>query len=341
MALRLIQFLVPEESSDALQEALGELDTIRFWQVATHDESALLCVLAEAEHAESIIEKVEGMSFGCKNFRAILLEVKATSPALETDKEKEKEAKAKNGGEKPSPERVASLELMEKLSEGTEISRNYILTVLFSVIVATVGLARDNTAIIIGAMVIAPLLTPNMALSLATTLGDGKLAQRALKANLLGILLALVLAAGVGLVIDVHPTDCKEIISRADIGYSDIILALAAGGAGALAFTSGVSAALVGVMVAVAILPPLAASGLLIGSGEMVMGTKAFLLAVANIICVNLSGAGMLLLQGVRPRFFWEAQRARRMMKWAVTLWITLLALLIAAIYLNQRFPFE
>jgi hypothetical protein len=73
----------------------------------------------------------------------------------------------------------------------------------------------------------------------------------------------------------------------------------------------------------------------------MVMGTKAFLLAVANIICVNLSGAGMLLLQGVRPRFFWEAQRARRMMKWAVTLWITLLALLIAAIYLNQRFPFE
>jgi uncharacterized membrane protein len=53
--------------------------------------------------------------------------------------------------------------------------------VVLSTIVAAVGLARDNAAIVIGAMVMAPLLGPNMALSLATTLGDTKLAFRALR----------------------------------------------------------------------------------------------------------------------------------------------------------------
>ena len=345
MALRLIQFLVPETSSEQLEEALRELETIRFWQVATHDDSALLCVLTEADQAEMIIRKVEGMSFGDKDFRAILLEVKGTSPALEKEKDSEKKnSNEKNGEEKPSPERVACLELVEKLADGAEISRTYILTVIFSVIVATIGLIRDNTAIIIGAMVIAPLLIPNMALSLATTLGDGKLARRALKANVVGILLALALAAAVGFILFLQGFDLngyKEITGRAEIGYSDIALALAAGGAGALAFTSGVSAALVGVMVAVAILPPLAAAGLLVGSGCWVMGTKALLLTLANIICVNLSGVGMFLLQGVRPRFFWEAKRARRMLQWGVFLWIVLLTFLVGVIFLNQRFPIE
>jgi uncharacterized hydrophobic protein (TIGR00341 family) len=176
-----------------------------------------------------------------------------------------------------------------------------------------------------------------MALSLATTLGDGKLARRALKANSLGMFMALILAALVGFAMCIDPTG-SEIASRAAVGYSDIVLALAAGSAGALAFTSGVSAALVGVMVAVAILPPIAAAGLLMGSGHLAMGVKALLLTLANIICVNLSGVGIFLLQGVRPRFFWEAARARRMVKIAAAAWIGLLALLIGVIYLSRKF---
>ena len=337
MALRLIQFLIPEDYGDQLDDALRELQTIDVWQISTHKKTTLLCVLAEADNAETVIETVEGMSFDGQDFRAVLLEVKATSPPLKDEEDSSKKEDNKNGEDKPSPERVACLELVEKLSDGVEISRNYLLAVALSVIVATVGLIRDDTAIIIGAMVIAPLLIPNMALSLATTLGDGKLARRALKANATGMLLALLLAACGGLILNVDP-NLSAIANRAELGYSDIILALAAGGAGALAFTSGVSAALVGVMVAVAILPPIADAGLLIGSGYPVMGTKALLLTLANIICINLSGVGMFLFQNVRPRFFWEAKRAKRMLKMAATIWIVLLLLLIGVIYLSRRF---
>jgi uncharacterized hydrophobic protein (TIGR00271 family) len=114
-------------------------------------------------------------------------------------------------------------------------------------------------------MVIAPLLGPNVALSLATTLGDGDLARTALKTNAVGIGLALALSVCLGLILAVDP-NIHEIASRTEVSLSDVVLALVAGGAGALAFTSGVPAALVGVMVAVALLPPLVTCGLLLGS---------------------------------------------------------------------------
>ena len=265
------------------------------------------------------------------------MEVKATSPAVEAAPDEREEEKTEPDMEKPSPQRIACLELTEKLGGGVEISKSYILTVVLSAVVASVGLIRNNVAIIIGAMVIAPLLTPNMALSLATTLGDAGLARRALKAALLGMCMALGLAASVGFVMVIDP-QVSEIAGRATVGYSDLILALAAGSAGALAFTSGVSAALVGVMVAVAILPPLVAAGLLFGSGYPAMGIKALLLTLANVICVNLSGVGMFLSQGIRPRFYWEEKRARRLVKIAITIWVGLLAILVGVIYLNQRF---
>jgi len=338
MALRLIEFLVPEDSGDRLDKTLGELQAICSWQLSTLEGMTLVRVLADADHAETIIEALEEKFADSENFRIILMEVKATSPPVETPEKAPGDAIEKDEAQKPSPERIACLELVEKLAGGVEISRNYVLNVVLSVVVATVGLVRGNTAIIIGAMVIAPLLTPNMALSLATTLGDAKLARRALKATSLGMLLALVLAAAFGFAINVDPTG-SEIASRAEVGYSDIVLALAAGGAGALAFTSGVSAALVGVMVAVAILPPIVAAGLLLGSGYLFAGLKALLLTLANIICVNLSGVGMFLLQGVRPRFFWEAKRARRMLKLAAAIWLGLLVFLMGVIYLSRRFP--
>ena len=337
MALRLIELLLPETGGDELEKTLAEMQVIDSWRQKTQEGRMLLRILAEADDAESIIDTFEDKYARHSDFRAVLLEASATSPPVEIPEAKQQRPEEKAETEKQAPERVACLELVEKMTEGVEISRNYVLTIGFSVVVAAIGLVRNNVAVIIGAMVIAPLLTPNMALSLATTLGDAALARRALKASLFGIAEALALSVLVGLVIYVDPASF-EIASRTTVGYSDIALAMAAGGAGALAFTSGVSAALVGVMVAVAILPPIAAAGLLIGSGYLILGAKALLLMLVNIICVNLAGVGMFLLQGIRPRFYWETARARRMVQKATAVWLGLLLLLMAAIYLSQRF---
>jgi len=188
---------------------------------------------------------------------------------------------------------------------------------------------------IIGAMVIAPLLGPNVAKSLATTLGDFTLPRRAVVANITGIAAAFVCAVAVGLLFHVDAT-VPTIASRTTVGPADIILALAAGSAGTLAFTQGLSGAVIGVMVAVALMPPLVVCGMMVREGDISSAFGTFLLTTANLICINLAGVSTFLAQGVRPRSWWEAERAKKATWRAMSVWIVLLAVLLVILWLNR-----
>ena len=147
------------------------------------------------------------------------------------------------------------------------------------------------------------------------------------------LLLALVLSLSFGAVFTVDAT-LPEVALRTDIGLADVALALAAGVAGALSFTRGVSTALIGVMVAVALLPPLVAVGLLLGSGQMGAAYGAFLLLCTNVVCVNLAGVVTFFAQGIQPMKWYEAEQAKRSIRIALPLWLFALAVLIVAILL-------
>jgi len=127
-----------------------------------------------------------------------------------------------------------------------------------------------------------------------------------------------------------------EVASRDAVALGDIAVALASGAAGALAFTAGVSAALIGVMVAVALLPPLVTFGLLLGGGHMASATGALSLFMMNLICVNLAGVTTFLAQGIRPATWWEKDRAAKATRIALVLWAVLLTAL-AGLVLRLR----
>ena len=207
--------------------------------------------------------------------------------------------------------------------------------VVLSTLVAAIGLLTDNVAVIIGAMVIAPFLGPNVALALSTCLADYELGRNGMKTLAVGAAIAFGLAASLGMVLEVEPT-AAEIAARTRASISDIVLALASGSAGVLAFASGVSGTLIGVMVAVALLPPLTVAGLLLGSGHLHGAFFAFLLFLTNIICINLAGIVTFLIRGISPRTWWEADRAKRSTRRALVTWTVTLALLTAVILLWQ-----
>jgi len=154
-----------------------------------------------------------------------------------------------------------------------------------------------------------PLLGPNMGMTLAVTLGDSALAKRAFKTTLAGIAVALTIALVLGWFAEVEITN-PEIASRLHVSYADFVLALASGAVGALSFTSGAPWSLIGVMVAVALLPPLMVFGLLVGSSHFQASLGALLLLMSNVVCVNISGVAMFLFQGVRPNRWWGAEKA-------------------------------
>lgn len=331
--LRLMEIVLPGPQAEKVERLLAQEDVEAIWRSEVNRNELVLKVLVAAEKAEPVMDLVEKMFGASEGFRLVLLPVEAALPRPAAAEEKDEEAQPDVS--KKKLRRISREELYSDLATGTEANPTFFAMVVLSSVVAAVGLMRDNVAVVIGAMVVAPLLKPNAALALASTLGDLELGRKAMKANLQGISVAFPLSVLVGVLFEIDPS-IPEILSRTNVGSADIVLALAAGAAGALAFTSGVADAVIGVMVAVALLPPLVTLGMLLGSGHYSLAAGAFLLLAANVICVNLAGVTTFLAQGVRPRTWWEADRARKATRKAIALWTAALAVLAVVLYLAQ-----
>jgi uncharacterized hydrophobic protein (TIGR00341 family) len=226
---------------------------------------------------------------------------------------------------------VSREEVYASIADGAKLHRHYLTLVVLAAIVAGIGLTRDNTAAVIGAMVVAPLLGPNMAIALGIVLGDMPLVRRALVTAGAGFALTLVFSIGLGVVLAVDPTTA-ELASRTEVSIWDLVLALAAGCAGALAFTSGAPTYLTGVMVAVALLPPTVAGGMLISAGEFEGATAALLLALGNMTAVTLAAILTFAWRGMRPRNWWLEERAKATARTGIAVFVALLAILAAII---------
>jgi len=338
MALRLLEIMVPAEGAEDVLEALDDQPVHGAWADSLDAERSVVRVLLEAEHAEAICDRIEARFSGREGFRLIMLAVEATLPRIKKEEpppEEQVTEAAKPKVKKTS--RISREELLAAVSETVRPSWVFFVMVILSAVVAAIGLERDNVAVIIGAMVIAPLLGPNVALALATTLGDLDLAKRAVLFNLTGVSIALALALILGLILRVDPAESGELFSRSYVELGDVVLALAAGVACVLAFTTGAPSALIGVMVAVALLPPLMALGLFVGGGQWQAAEGAALLFFTNVICVNLAAVVTFILQGVHPRGWWEAGRAKKATRIAVCIWCVLLLLLVLLIMLARQ----
>ncbi len=329
MALRLIEMLAPVSDQDVVDELLeGDSEVMDFWYDWVSKKQILVKMIVSVENSQSVLDKLQDEFSDRPGFRLLLFEVKATYPVV--DKEEDKEEEPKKSG-------ISREELYASISDHTECSRFYMLLIVISAIVAALGVLRNDIALIIGAMVIAPLFGPNIALSLATTLADYELGRKALKANLFGILIAFLLALAIGMLLEVDP-DIPQIVSRSSLGLGDIVLALAAGIAGAIAFTRSLLEPLIGVMVALALLPALVTSGLLLGAGYTYLSIGAFSLFFVNLIGINLSGVVTFMAQGIGPREWWNADKAKKASHQAIVIWISLLLILMAVIIYNQYF---
>ncbi len=174
----------------------------------------------------------------------------------------------------------------------------YVLTVL-SALIAAFGLLANSTAVVIGAMIVAPLMGPIMGLALGLASGNRKLAESSLLAEALGAGLCLLIALAIGRMPYTLGLT-SEILARTQPTIYDLVVALAAGAAGAYAMVDArVSGSLPGVAIAVSLVPPLAASGLCLGAGQEQLAAGAMILFLANFVAIQLAASTVFLLTGV------------------------------------------
>jgi uncharacterized hydrophobic protein (TIGR00341 family) len=222
-------------------------------------------------------------------------------------------------------------ELLSQTSRNASLTPTYLTLVAISAVVAALGMIGDDVAVIVGAMVIAPLLGPLLGSILGVALGERDLIVRALKASAIGITLALAIGVALGVVLPFDLTT-PALASRASVGFENIALALAAGAAAALSLTAGVASVLMGVMVAVALMPPAVAIGLFVGKMQWLMAGEALLLLAVNLAAVHLSGQIVFLVRGVKPRTRYRQAKVRQSIRFSLITsgaLLTVLALLI------------
>ena len=334
---RLIEIVIPDSHKKEMQEILERYGISEFWQDKIADKLILFRVLSSMDTLESFMDLMNRHFNKVDGFKIIVLPVNASLPKSQEKTCSEKPLKNRRRiRELKSANRLSREELLSRCQWDSQLSWIFILMVMISAVVAAIGLMRNNVAIVIGAMVIAPLLGPCVGLSFATTLGNLDLAREALRTLLVGILITLGISILIGIQVAVDP-QISEIQSRTVVSLGDIVLALAAGVAGVLSLTSGLSSSLIGVMVAVALLPPLVSSGLLLGSGYGPESFQSMLLFLTNLICINLAGVVTFLVQGIRPRTWWQAKKAKKATLKAMVVWLVLLALLVLMILLSSQ----
>lgn len=200
----------------------------------------------------------------------------------------------------PQLDREARIEFFRDLQTGSQLSFNFVTLITLSTAIAALGLTQNSAAVVIGAMLVAPLMTPMLGAGLALVQGNVVLIRRAAVSIVAGAGLALATGFIFGTLAPIkHLT--PELLARGQPNILDLFIALFSGAAGAFATARpGLSGALPGVAIAAALVPPVATVGISLAYGRPANAYGAAILFTTNLIVIILSSALTLYLLGVR-----------------------------------------
>ncbi|MBN8204558.1 DUF389 domain-containing protein [Microbacterium esteraromaticum] len=206
-------------------------------------------------------------------------------------------------GRKQRAEYAAGL-YFERPQRLTKLGTWWVMLVL-SVAIASFAVLADSTAVVIGAMLVAPLMTPILGLAGALVNGWGRRAFDSATLIVAGALAAVALAYGISAWAPIaisHATN-SQIVSRVSPTTVDMLIAIAAGAAGAFATVNArVASGIAGVAIAVALVPPLAVVGISLNGGQYADAGGATLLFLTNFVAIVLSASAVFVLTGfARP----------------------------------------
>ncbi|MFZ1702831.1 MAG: TIGR00341 family protein [Saprospiraceae bacterium] len=322
--MRLFEIIIEDQNAESVEKLLDKDYIIERWSYTSENGKAIIKVLIQDENGKELLALLEKKS----NVRVIIYPIAGTLPVINNHVEKE-ENSIKIG----KFFAITKEELRHVVDEPVNLSMNFILMVVLSSFVAGIGILKVNIAVIIGAMVIAPFLGPNVSMAFGTTLGEWPIIKKSIITGVCATIIVVVISMIWGF----SAKDISSISLDPSIGYQDVILALVCGFAGVISVISGQGTTLVGVMVAAALLPPLMRGGLLLGGGNYSLALNSLLIFSTNIICLNIAGIITFYLAGITPGRWWEKEKAKKKTRTAFIIWFIALVMLLAVIITIRR----
>lgn len=211
-------------------------------------------------------------------------------------------------------------QLVLDLSDESTLNEIYLILIVGSCAIATFGLLSNSTAVIIGAMIVAPLMLPIRGLALGALIGNISLFRQGALSITIGTLLAVVISWMLGVLVAL-PSYGSEILARSEPNLLDLGIAVAAGGiSGYAKVEPKIAGSLAGTAIAVALMPPVCVIGLGLAKADWSLSTGASLLYITNLLGITLSCMLTFLIAG-----YTRLRHARKALSWTVVLTVLLL----------------
>ena len=268
-----------------------------------------ICEAADDDYDLVIMGATEGGNLRKKLFGNLSEKIFRSSPKVSVAVYRARKSKLKVLRDKieywcnvtiPQMDRETRVKLYENLYVNSTWNFDFISLICLSTAIAALGLISNSTAVVIGAMLVAPLMVPILGAGLAIIQGNVPLVVNSAKSIILGFLAAL----GIGFLVGVlTPYDelTSEILARGKPRLADMFIAFFSGVAAAHCMSRPkLSAALPGVAIAAALVPPIASSGLALSLGKPIEASGATILFFTNVVCIILGSSFTFFAAGVR-----------------------------------------
>lgn len=297
--MRQLQVTVPEDYKDDVEEILNGYSSDVSSSEAERDGDEVLefTVTVDSDQIDGLTEDlkdVDGIGSGDLSIRVV---------RQESLIEKGQETEGSNS-------MLSQEEIYSKAKESSSFNRAQWSLIAISAIIASYGLVADNVIVVIGAMMLAPILSPFVSGALSMTVGDRRLLKKSLKTGLLSVLISILAAFVAVAPVSSVESSILNLVTTPTV-YS-VLLAVFVGSAAALTFTTGFRDQIAGVAVSIALIPPLAGIGIGLSTMDTRVALDALAVASMNMSAVLVAGFGTFRLVGLKPSTYYKKKQAEK-----------------------------
>lgn len=313
--VRLVQVTVPTGKRQAVLETLDSFDVDYMVSEETSNRAvaAVVSFPLPTEAVEDVLSALRDAGVDEQSTTVVLDAQTIVSRKFDALQDQYAEETTQD------PAKIAREELVTTVEDLAPNLENYVVLSVISAVVATAGILLDSPAIVVGSMVIAPLIGPAMATSVGSVVADQDLFVEGVTRQAIGFAVAIAAAAVFAMfarTVNLVPPGIdllaiEQVSGRLSPDFLALAVALGAGVAGALSLSTGVSTALVGVMIAAALVPPTAVIGIGIAWAMPQAVVGASVLVLVNVLSINLAALLVLWYEGYQPEEWFQLSEAR------------------------------
>jgi uncharacterized hydrophobic protein (TIGR00341 family) len=292
-----LQVTVPGKFKDEAKEILEDYSTDVSVSEAEKDDEKIVefHVTVESDQIDELSEDLKGIDdLGSGDL---------TINVMKQESQIKKGQKTQGGSSI-----LSQAEIYSQAQDSSVFNKAEWSLVALSSVIATYGLIADNLIVVIGAMMVAPILSPFISGALSLNVGDKKLLKQSVKTGSTSFLLAVIASTVAAVPFPVSWNSSLALVSQPSI--VSVLLSIFVGAAAALTFVTGMRDEIAGVAVAIALIPPIASIGIGFKLMDLNLVLNAFTVAVMNVVSIIASGFVCFHLIGIRPSTYYKKKQA-------------------------------